>query len=101
MRKININEKESIAGKGKNFKKTAKKKQLSMELMKLTSFFIIGLVALWYFVSSFLANIIVTAVLVVLYFVLAADVVDYNKALENVNRKVSEFKNSEKDALKD
>ena len=61
------------------------------ELFSLTFVIILLVAILWFFVSSIFINILCTAILLLFYFVLFADIVDYNRALRNVKREVSEF----------
>jgi len=67
------------------------------ELFSLTLVIILLVAILWFFVSSIFINILCTAILLLFYFVLFADIVDYNRALRNVKRVVSEFLEKNRD----
>jgi len=67
------------------------------ELFSLTFVIILLVAILWFFVSSIFINILCTAILLLFYFVLFADIVDYNRALRNVKREVSEFLEKNRD----
>ncbi len=67
------------------------------ELFSLTAGFIFCVTALWFFISNIVVNIFVTAILLVLYLVLIVDVVDFNRALRNVNREVRKYNDHKKE----
>ena len=83
-------------GQGNNIKNNQKRlkqseaKQRNSELYTLTFIIILCAAVLWYFVSNIFVDILGTVILLVLYTVLFADIVDYNRALRNVKREVSE-----------
>jgi len=68
------------------------------EILTVTLIFILCAAILWYCISNTLMDILGTGVLLVFYVIFIADIVDYNRALRNVKREVSEYleKNREK-----
>ena len=66
-------------------------RQRNSELFLLSLGVIVFVAILWFFVSSILIKILGTAILLLFYLVLFTDIVDYNRALRNVKREVSEF----------
>ena len=89
----NLNGKQP-GGKIINYQKlqnSSEARQRGNELFSLSLGVIVFVAILWFFVSSILINILGTAILLLFYFVLFADIVGYNRALRNVKREVSEF----------
>ena len=72
-------------------------RQRKNELFSLSLGVIVCIAILWFVVSSIFINILFTVILLLLYFVLLADIIDFNRSLRRLLNVIAEKTGHKKD----